>query len=637
MPFAVRILATRVFALAGLVALASLRAQAAPIPEAELAAMPHGKLVYETYCVGCHGTSESRAPVASVLRGMNADQVLKAMNEGPMKDQAAPLSDDDRRAVAEFLTDKKLGSVQRSANLPACADNDFDESKTTAVRDWGFDLHNSRYQTLAQAGLAPGDMGRLEVAWVFVVPDAIQVRSQPTFAGGWLFMGSQDGTVYALDAKTGCRHWTFQALSEVRTTIGIATAEGEGAQRLAVFGDRIGNVYALNAQNGTLLWKVRPSSHPNTQITGSPRVVDGRIYVPLSSHEDTSAARDDYSCCTSSGGVAALELKSGRTVWLSRTIAELPIARAKNAKGTQQFGPSGASVWNSPVIDQARNRLYVGTGDNYSAPATGTSDAVIAMDLDTGAHLWAHQATEGGDIWNTACLANINGSNCPKDLGPDFDIGAGTILGRDRNGRSVLLVGQKSGDAFALDPDTGKLLWKVPLGRGGVQGGIHFGMAAADGVAFVPVSDMNFALDVIKYEREPRPGLFALDLSNGKELWAWEPTEDTCRGREFCDRGIAAAPTVIGDHVIVGALDGILRVHERATGKVVWSMDTTVSMRGFNGIEGHGGSMNAIGPVAHDGMVYVASGYAFAAHMPGNILMALKPKACGESAAKVVE
>ncbi|MFO1376567.1 MAG: PQQ-binding-like beta-propeller repeat protein [Steroidobacteraceae bacterium] len=623
----------RFFWVTALVPAAAFAAAAqAPFTEKQLAARNRGQFIYESFCVNCHGVPVSRAPVPAVLRSMTADQVLRALNEGPMQAQAAALSADDRRAVAEFLTNQKLGSGAHESGIPRCGNDTFDAGRNVAVREWGLDAHNTRHQSLADAGLAPGDLTRLEVAWTIALPGAIQVRSQPTFAGGWLFMGSQDGTVYALDAKTGCRHWEFHAQSEVRTTISLApwSPSTTDPHPTAVFGDHLGSVYAVDARDGRLLWKVRPHAHPNAQITGSPRVVAERVLVPFSSHEDISAARPDYSCCTFRGAVASLDLKTGATQWLSYSVPAEPSPSRKNAVGTQLFAPSGAAIWNSPAVDSARNQLYVGTGDNYSEPQSGTSDSVIAMDLTTGRHRWVYQAQDGGDVWNVACLKSIRGPNCPEKEGPDYDIGAGLVLTATREGRPVLLAGQKSSHAIALDPDTGRLLWRVRLARGGNQGGIHFGMAAADGVAYIPVSDMEMKEDAAVYDRAAQPGLYAVDLTDGRLVWAWHPDADTCKGREYCDPGISAPPTIIGEHVIVGALDGVLRVHDRATGKVVWSFDTTRPMTGINGVAGQGGSMNAIGPVAHEGLVYVASGYAFAWHMPGNLFIAFRPRQHGD-------
>ena len=446
---------------------------AGPFTQRELAAKADGQLIYETYCAGCHATLESRAPMPSVLQMMNPDRVVEVLEHGVMQEQAKPLSLSEKRAVAQYVTAKRLGTKTHAAALEKCEHSVFDSSIHPAPRDWGFDLHNTRYLSYEQAGLNGDELEQLELAWALAIPDAIQLRSQPSFGGGWMFMGSQDGTVYALDPETACLHWRFHAASEVRTTISIADWDqtAENPQPIAVFGDHLGNVYAVNVRDGSLLWKVRPHTHPNASVTGSLRILGDRVIVPFSSHEDMAAGRADYSCCTFRGAVAMLALATGSTRWIGYSVTEEPRAQGTNSAGTPIFGPSGATVWNSPAIDLERNRVYAATGDNYSRPATGTSDSVIAFDLDTGKQVWVYQATEGGDIWNIACLAGIRGPNCPEPEGPDFDIGAGLILSETNAGRPVLLAGQKSGDAIALNPSTGELLWRVSVGRGGIQGG----------------------------------------------------------------------------------------------------------------------------------------------------------------------
>ena len=101
----------------------------------------------------------------------------------------------------------------------------------------------------------------------------------------------------------------------------------------------------------------------------------------------------------------------------------------------------------------------------------------------------------------------------------------------------LVVAGQKSGEAFGIDAESGELVWRNRLGRGGIQAGIHFGMAAMDGVVFVPISDFD---DGNVHELPARPGLFALDAASGETLWH-SPYENRCGDREHCDPGISAA------------------------------------------------------------------------------------------------
>jgi polyvinyl alcohol dehydrogenase (cytochrome) len=108
-----------------------------------------------------------------------------------------------------------------------------------------------------------------------------------------------------------------------------------------------------------------------------------RVYVPLSSSEVVPAAQSTYACCTFRGALVALNLEDGSIAWRTYTT-DKPERLGKNAVGADRFGPSGAPIWSGPTLDTKRNLVYATTGQNYSSPATGTSDAVIAMDTTTG-------------------------------------------------------------------------------------------------------------------------------------------------------------------------------------------------------------------------------------------------------------
>ena len=221
-------------------------------------------------------------------------------------------------------------------------------------------------------------------------------------------------------------------------------------------------------------------------------------------------------------------------------------------------------------------------------------------------------------------MLEMKGPNCPEQEGPDFDVGASLIVMTRSDGQAIVLAGQKSGAVFALDPDTGRQIWKRKLGRGGIQGGVHFGMTVAGDTVFVPISDMAYPSDAEVYSEPATPGLYALDTISGTTLWAWRPTEDTCRGRRFCPPGLSAPQRVIGPHVLAGSLDDWLRAHDRKTGKVVWSLDTTLPVATINGVVGRGGSLNGLGAVARNGLIYLPSGYGIYDHMAGNVLLVLR-------------
>jgi polyvinyl alcohol dehydrogenase (cytochrome) len=531
--------------LATLLALSTtLAAAAAPPPEASPArdddagavAVPAGAdrdrmpgaTVYREHCQRCHEGQAAKAPNRVFIQMMTPEAIHLSLTTGIMKTQAEPLSPADKLAVAEYLSGTALGAA-RIAPAPACtgAAANFDLARPARIVGWGFTPDNDHFIPADVAGLAAAEIPRLGLKWAFAYPSTMRVRSRPTFAFGALYTGSQDGTVYALDAKSGCIRWTFQTTAEVRTPVLVPPAGGDGPP-LAFFGDLIGRVYAVEATTGRERWRVKADDHPSATITGSPVYHRGVLYVPVSSLEE-AAAEPGYPCCTFRGSVIALDAQSGRVLWKTYTIAEEPRQVGRTASGTPIFAPSGAAIWNTPTLDAKRGLLYVGTGNNYTGPANDRSNAVLALDLGTGAIRWTWQVV-AGDAWNVGCM--IGSDSCPEDPGPDYDIGSGTMLVALPGGADRVLVGLKSGMALALDPDAPAkgALWTNRVGRGSIQGGIQFGMAYDGARLYVPIADMANSMDASSAARDaaagpPRPGLYALDPSDGKLLWS-TPTDD---------------------------------------------------------------------------------------------------------------
>ncbi len=443
-------------------------------------------------------------------------------------------------------------------------------------------------------------------------------RSQPAFAGGAIYVGGDDGTVYALDPKSGCAHWAYTSPGPIRSGVVVSgwQAGDTRARPMVYFGTVLGKEYALDAHSGRLVWSKAADSHPNATLTASPAWHDGVLYVTVSSLEEPAAAAPTHECCTFRGSVLALDGKTGAEKWRAWMVGE-PKPRGKNASGTTLYGPSGVAIWSTPLVDATRGLIYVVTGDNYSAPATDLSDSIVALDLKTGAVRWHYQATRG-DIWNVSCGFADSG-NCPADSGPDYDFGSAPVLAHGRDGHDYVLAGQKSGLLYAVDPDSGALKWMKRVGRGGVFGGIHFGIAAEGGTVFVPVSDMA---DGNTYPMAARPGVYALDVATGRTEWS-APSPDTCGDKRFCQPGYGAAISVTSGMVLAGALDGHLRALDAKTGRVLWDTQTAVPVTAVNGATAHGGSMaGGAAPIAWHGMLLVNSGYGGLGKMPGNVLLA---------------
>jgi polyvinyl alcohol dehydrogenase (cytochrome) len=581
-------------------------------PTIDPATHPGGPL-FQTNCASCHDGTVPKAPAIVWLEMMAPDAVLASMEDGIMREQAAHLSAAERRQIAEYLARTPSDAWRPAAEPPMCGPERarFDLADPPAHVLWGHD--NRRFVAADTGGLTAEDLPRLRLKWAFAYPAAQRARSQPAIGWGGIFVGSQDGTVYALDLETGCVRWKTRVSAEVRTGIVL-----DPETRRAYFGDVLARAYAVDALTGRILWQEKVSDHPNATITGTPTLGGGQLFVPISSLEVTSAADPAYACCTFRGQVVALDPANGRERWRTFTVQEEPRERGRTSVGTRILGPSGAPVWNSPTFDPQRNRIYFGSGQNYSSPADGNSNAVHAVDARTGRRLWVTQFTPG-DAWNVGCM--MGNPNCPEEEGPDLDVAASPILLGD-----MLLVGQKSGEAFGLDPETGAIRWKQRLGHGGTQGGVHFGMATDGTRLFVPINDMADTRDARVYDARQRgAGVHAVDPRTGRILWR-QRADDVCRGRQYCDPGVSAAATAVPGAVIVGHLDGRLRAHAAESGRLIWEADTTQAVKTISGETASGGSLSGPGPAVARGHLVANSGYGLYYHMPGNLLMVFSPE-----------
>jgi polyvinyl alcohol dehydrogenase (cytochrome) len=369
------------------------------------AAAQDGAALYGSYCGQCHDGGIVRAPSRRALAELTPERIVAALETGAMRVQGADRTPDERRAIAVFISGKPLGSLAAPETAPRCASAPpaFSASPRSAWDSWSATFANDRYQPEPGASLTAADVPRLKLKWAFGFAGDTSAAVQPTVVDGRVFAGSSSGRVYALNLADGCALWTFDADTQVRTAVTVGR-ESPSAVPAVFFADVAANVYSLDASTGRLRWRKKADDHPIARITATPRFANGRLYVGVSSLEELVGADSKYPCCTFRGSVLALDAATGNQIWKTYTIGETPKPTIKNTAGTQQFGPSGAAVWSSPTIDVARREIYIGTGDSYSQPAAPTSDAIMALDLDTGAIKWVSQLTSG-DAWNRRAAA----------------------------------------------------------------------------------------------------------------------------------------------------------------------------------------------------------------------------------------
>lgn len=459
------------------------------------------------------------------------------------------------------------------------------------AQDWpmfGQDVTNNA--TTAQTSISTKNVGSLTPKWVFTTAGDVSARA--TVAADVVYFPDWKGNLYALKANTGQVVWSHN-LADYGVVGGTVSRTSPTIVNGVLY---IGTLYnssgptgwllAIDARTGNLKWKTQPdTSNKFPVITSAPSVANGMIFIGMTSNEEFAAANPTYQCCSARGSVVALDASTGAKLWQTFTVPP---------------GYTGAAVWGSnPVVDTKRNTVFVGTGDNYSHPtdptylacinAGGTEatclpasdhvDSILALDMTTGAVKWGTRlvtwaqpgVTSGSDDWNVGCVVGTH-ADCPANLassptGPDYDFGsAPNEITYNGSGGPVTIIGagQKSGIYYALNPDTGALLWKTQVGPGSSLGGIEWGSASdgqriyvaianlygihyaggnagswaaldpATGVIQWQVADPNGAIDLgsvaaakgVVYVESmaggaTKPTMFALDASSGSTLWSY--------------------------------------------------------------------------------------------------------------------
>ncbi len=576
-----------------------------------------GEALYQQFCAGCHDNPIDRAPSRAALLEYNANAIYHAMTAGIMGPQSASLNAEQRILLAEHLSGGLYNRDMQEA-IADCAEPIAEINLEAAGNwnGWGGGLANSQFQSALGTNINKSNVGELTISWVIGIEGASASRAQAAVMDGVLFKGSPSGQVYALDLETGCRYWTYAAISEVRAAPSVVYSAALD-EILVIVADQSNRVYALDVRTGLKRWHADPDPNPWAISTGAPAVYGDRVFVPVSSMEVAGAGNPQHECCTFRGNVSALNLSTGEILWHSYVMAE-PAVVGQNSIGNNVLAPSGAPIWDSPTVDPERNRLYLGTGQNYSRPTSDTSDAVIAFNIDSGNMDLVFQSN-ANDAFTLACSGRAEHPNCPEP-GPDLDIGASPLLANLSNGRDILVAGTKGAIIYGLDPNNdGEVLWATRVGRGSPLGGVHWGMGFEGDILYVPVSDR-----IPGGSTDPRPGLHAIDMKTGEVLW-YTAAPNRCDAGEFsCSNGYSAAPLVLEDLVITGALNGVLFAHDRETGEVVWELDTRQTFETVNNVPASGGAIDATAPVAFGDYLVVHSGYGTFGQLAGNAMIVLK-------------
>lgn len=591
-----------------------------------------GESVFASFCAGCHDGGDPRAASVDALRAMTADSLRFSLTAGLMQAQGQTLTTSQREAVidylavppvsGEWLTENRCSPAQQGINLT-----------TVSLANAGGDLRFSRNLSAAQSGLSKADMADLELAWALGLPGIGGLRSSPVIAGDTIFYpAGATEQVLALDTTSGCIKWAYDAGASLRSS---ATLSGELAEglRLLYVSDERARLHAVDPYTGEAAWVIDGAVDEgvHTRLTGAPLFFEQSLYVPVSASGVQRGAEATHECCDGRGAVIALDGLSGERIWTYYTMAPADYTGGVSSVGTPLRGPSGAPIWSSPSVDEKRRLLYVTTGENTSLPATDTSNAIIALDIDTGQVRWQFQAV-ANDVWNMACTGREYGPNCPSaedSIIKDWDFGGAATLVTLPDGSERLVAGQKSGHLWALNPDDGTVAWQQRVGDGGALGGNHWGIAVDGERVFLPINDPHYASmtdDMID------AGVHAFDVGSGEPVWEFRSRPDCADGRELrvatCQEryGFSALPLVIDGALVAGNIDGRIFIFDGENGDILFEFDSSQGFATVNNVEARGGSIDSHSISAGAGMLFVGSGYDRFRQQAGNVLLAFRPR-----------
>ncbi|MCR5874335.1 PQQ-binding-like beta-propeller repeat protein [Phenylobacterium sp. J426] len=373
--------------------------------------MPHpGQAIYRLRCAACHDNpGETKSPSRETLGAMSYQTISFALTQGKMQAQGVGLSEDERGQLIGYLTGRSEASRETWSQAMACPNAKVALGKgAPAVSTFGFDARQTRVLTARQTGLTKAGLSKLDLAWGIAFPDVTMMRAQPAVVGNMVYLPvAEASAMYAFDVSDPakpCVKWVYNTPggAPLRTSAAYGVI-ADGTPVLA-FSGLDTTVHVLDARTGKPLWRKPVGVYSYSLTTGTPRVLKDRIIVPVSQFEIMQAYDNNVSCCTNHGYVLSLDPKTGEQQWRYDTMPDAQPVRDRG-DGKPLLGPSGAPIWNSPLVDEKRGLIYFGTGESNSPPAHRNTNALIAIRLKDGTEAWSHQATPD-DIFNVGCGPN---------------------------------------------------------------------------------------------------------------------------------------------------------------------------------------------------------------------------------------
>jgi outer membrane protein assembly factor BamB len=334
----------------------------------------------------------------------------------------------------------------------------------------------------------------------------------------------------------------------------VAVADG------AVYGDSSTSVFALSAATGKTIWvdsSLLNSSQGAFEI--QPQVADGRVYIGSA-----------YGSGPGGGVLMALDASTGRLLWKFNTVIG-------QGAGVQALGVGSGGAWEPPLVGSDGSVTF-GTGNPYQSIGEALAhpsrqlytDSEVNLDAATGKLRWYYQAV-------------------PNDF-KDYDMQASPIAATV-GGVPAIIGGGKMGDVYAMNAQTGALLWKTPVGEHnghdddgllllehkitlkppyviapGSYGGVLANMALADGTVYVETINLPLtisSLQSVTADASAGVGVSgeveALSLATGKVEWATKVASFPLGGA-----------TVVNNLVVTTLVTGELIALNRSTGAIVY-------------------------------------------------------------------
>jgi alcohol dehydrogenase (cytochrome c) len=251
------------------------------------------------------------------------------------------------------------------------------------------------YSTLDQ--IKRNNIGNLQLKWVFQARSLEKFQATPLVVDGVMYLTHAINDVAALDARTGRTFWTYhyKLPKDVSLCCGLVNRGLAMLDDLLFMGTVDGHLLALDAKSGNLRWDVNVADyHGGYALTVAPLVVKDKVIV--------GTAGGEYGI---RGFLDAYEARSGKPAWRFYTIPG-PGEPGHDTWEKNSWEKGGGSAWVTGCFDPELNLLYWGIG-NPGPDWNGSvregdnlyTDSVVALDPDTGKLNWYFQFTPH-DVWD---------------------------------------------------------------------------------------------------------------------------------------------------------------------------------------------------------------------------------------------